>query len=181
MSIIQISIRKLLEYNTTASIWLMKNKDNANTKLGYSISRMVDRYNKAIKPHTDIIQKANDDMEDVRQDHQKEEGGKLIWDIVKDNNGKEVRERAYSKEDAKKITKKVRDIQDKMEKDLEALLNDPEKGTVEIEPRFATSIPEGLTDFEKEVFSGIVIDPAMLQEKEAAPLNGAKLETAATA
>lgn len=180
MSAIKITIRRLLEYNTTASIWLMKNKDNANTKLGYSISRMIDRYNKAIKPHTDIIQKANDDMEDVRQDHQKEEGGKLIWDIVKDN-GKEIRERAYSKEDAKKITKKVRDIQDQMEKDLEALLNDTEKGTVEIEPRFATSIPEGLTDFEKEVFSGIVIDPAMLLEKETAPLNGTKLEAAATA
>lgn len=180
MSIINITIRRLLEYNTTASIWLMKNKDNGNTKLGYSISRMIDRYNKAIKPHTEIIQKANDDMEDVRQDHQKEEGGKLIWDIVKDN-GKEIRERAYSKEDAKKITKRVREIQDKMEKDLEALLNDPEKGTVEIEPRFATSIPEGLTDFEKEVFSGIVIDPAMLQEKEAAPLNGTKLEVTASA
>lgn len=154
------TLRKLLEYNTAAVRWLSKDKDNADTKLGYSISRMADRYTKAVRPYTDIIKKANEDMDDARQDFQKEENGKLVWDIVKDG-GKEVRERAYSKHDAKQLTKKLREIQEKMNADLESILNDEEKSTVEIEPRFATSVPLDLTDHEIEAFTGIVIDTAL--------------------
>lgn len=173
----KVTLRQLLEYNTAASRWMMKGKDNADTKLGYAIQRMADRYTKAIKAYTNIIKKADEDIEDLRQDFQKEEGGKLVWDMVKEGN-KEARERAYSKADAKTLTKKIREIQEKVNEDLESLLNDETKNTVEIEPRFATSIPVGLTDFEKEAFAGIVIDPDMLNKSvEHVVLNGHSKET----
>lgn len=169
-----VTLRQLLEYNTASSIWLMKDKDNTNTKLGYTIGRIKDRYTKAILPYTNLIKKAEEDIEDLRQDHQKEENGKLVWDMVKDGN-KETRERAYSKSDAKQLTKKLREINDKLNTDLDALLNDETNNKVNIEPRYTTSIPDNLTDLEKEVFSGIVIDPEMLKQKEIV-LNGHKVE-----
>lgn len=174
MNTITTTLRRLLEYNTAAVHWLSKDKDNADTKLGYSISRMADRYTKAVKPYTDIIKKGNEDIDDARQDFQKEENGKLVWDIVKDG-AKEVRERAYSKQDLKNLTKKIREIQQRVDMELESILEDETRNAVDIEPRFATSIPADLTDRELEAFTGIVIDPEMV--KITTPvLNGHKKE-----
>lgn len=165
------TIKHLLDYNNASALWLMKEKENANTKLGYAIQRMAERYNKAIKPYTDLINKANEDIEDLRQDHQKEENGKLVWDMVKDGT-KEIRERAYSRSDAKILTTKIRQVNTKLDADLEAIMDKE----VEIEHRYATSIPANLTDFEKECFSGIVIDPEMLKQNACIQLNGHNVE-----
>lgn len=166
------TIRQLLDYNRAAGTWLIKNKDNQDTKLGYAIQRMAERYTKAIKPYTERINTTDEQIEDLRQDHQKEENGKLVWDMVKDGT-KETRERAYSKADAKILTTKIREVQKKLEADLEVMLEQE----VDIEPRFATSIPDNLTEFEKEVFTGLVIDPDMIS-KAAISLNGHAKEPA---
>lgn len=169
----QITFEKLIEYNNCAATWLEKDKANQNTKLSYAIDRFSKRYNKAMEPYNDIIAESNALINDARTDFASEDADKNLSKlIVKDERGNVTyTEYKYTKENKKLLDQKIRAINKETQKQIQEFL----LKTVEIEPYFCISFPDNLTEYEKEIFAGIIIDPKML---EVVPLNGQEKVTA---
>jgi len=124
------TFENVLTFALTAQVWLAQNKDNENTKLGYAISRMNARIQKA-------QQRYNNQREDIQIDCcQTDEKGI----ILKDEQG----QYKFTKPELKRRNKEWQDLFEK---------------EIEIEPYFATALPDDLTYVEREAFAGFVISP----------------------
>lgn len=123
----KISWRKCLEFSSAAQSYLTRTKD-AETKLAYAIRRVTTRMQKLGEQVNEALTDIDIDFCEVSNDV-----------ITRDAQGN----LQYKKETLKARNKEKRDYINKEDLDLE--------------PYFATSIPDSLNEFEIEAFSGIVI------------------------
>ncbi len=134
---IKVTWERLFEFVEISGLWLAKDPKNADTKLGYALQqRMQPRVKKAGTKYNSL-------REDIAIEYAVTDDKKHI---LKDERGSYI----DTVESAK--AKKAR---------WEKLY---EEGTYEIEPYFATEIPEGLTDIEIEAMTGFVIQEGMIRE-----------------
>jgi len=123
---------QFMDFADKASIWRAR-EQNAQTKLGYAITKVLPRIAAVQRQHADLV-------EDARVEHASvDEKGLLITDP-----GGNYR---FKKDEWQKCLKRLRALRGEM--------------LFEIEPYFATSLPcaENLSEEEREAMLGIVIDP----------------------
>jgi len=134
---ITVTWERLFDFMEIAGAWLAKDKANENTKLGYAIQqRMQPRLKKAVNKYNSRRQDIAIEyaVTDDKKHILKDERGEYI-DTVESATAKKARwEKLY------------------------------EEGTYEIEPYFATELPEDLTDIEVEALTGFVIRAGAIQE-----------------
>ena len=100
-----------------------------NNKLSYAIRKV----NKNI---TSVVESINENIEDLRIEHcSVDEKG----NVLKDEKGNYK----FSKDGLRALAKAVKELNNKI---------------FEIEPFFATEIPDDLTEEQKEIFTGLVIE-----------------------
>ena len=152
----KVTYENLLSFNVVAQNYLRKKKENADTKLGYAISKMAKKVSKLLKPIQELEQDRNEQIENTNIDCCEVDptSKAIIFDITKDAQGQDVRNYRYTKDNLKKRNQLIRDIAKKFEQDFNVLL----EVEVEVEnPYYTTEIPADLTEEEKRFFSGIVM------------------------
>lgn len=158
----KMTYEKLMEYNSIAGVWLKKEPSNQNTKLGYAISVFSKKYNKYLIPYNDIVNDRNERIDDAKVTYASEDEDKnLLKLIVKDDKGQVTyTEYKYTKENQNLFNKKVIIINKEANLKIEDFLCQE----IEIEPYYATSLPNNLTEIERAAFTGIVINPSAVME-----------------
>lgn len=152
-----ISFEKLLNYNNVSILWLDKNPNNKNTKLGYHIEKLSKPIKKLLQPLMDLNEEKDMAINDKNADNAltNPTTGAFLYDIIKDKDGAEVQKFQYSPASRKKRDLEIRAIIKKYEEDLEKLL------ATEIEfdkQYFVNDIPLNLTIMEIDAFTDIVIE-----------------------
>lgn len=132
---VKTTYEKIVGFSMMARIWFAKDKSNENTKLGYALTKMDARLQK-------IQQKYNNRRVDIQIDNCATDEKGLI---LKDERG----EYRFDKAGLKKCNE-----------ELQTLF----ESEVEIEPYFATQVPDSLTEAEREAFTGFVLEKTQSAE-----------------
>lgn len=160
MEKIKKTFREIFEYNSTVAQFFKRNPKNENTHLAVAINRLAPSINKGVKPYNKLAKKWNKKMEDLKSDYASTDSdGVLQFDMVDFGNGK-VREYKYKATKFKELGDKLNELEEAREQQMEEYIDNE---FIEFFPKFSVSIPSDLTEWEKEIFSGIVIDPKMLE------------------
>lgn len=160
----KITYQRLIDYTNVAYYFLRKKKENADTKLGYAITRMGKVIDKALRPYKELIEEQNIAVEDINilNATTDKTTGVLVFDTAKDEAGKEIRNYRYTPEKLIKRNKEIRAIAKEYEAKIEALL---EQEAELVNPYFATDLPNDLTTQEIEAFDGIVLERTSINVK----------------
>ena len=162
MTTTKTTYEMLLGFNIVAQNYLRKNKENADTKLGYAISKMAKKVQKAIKPIQELEQSRNEKIEETNIDFASVDPTSkvIVFDITKDDRGQDVRNYRYTKEDLKKRNIEIK----KVAKEHEDKFNEMLEKEVELEsPYYSTEMPADLTSEEIKYFTGIVLNPIAIK------------------
>lgn len=119
---------RLINYNAHSRVWLNEDKGNAKTKLGYAISRLSPRIEK-------LLQRYQNESEDINIDH-----------CATDDKG-------YILRDERGDYRFTRDELKKRNHARQKLF----ESEVEIEPYFATEVPDDLPAAFHEICLGLII------------------------
>lgn len=165
----KITFEHLIRYGVYASNWIEK-EVNQNTKQAYAIEKFGKTYQKYAKPHTELKEECQIEINDAHTDFASEDAnGNIDRLVVKNDKGiVTYTENKYTKENKKLCDAKIRAITKKYNEKLEALL----VTELEIEPYYCTSVPTNLTNQEREAFEGIVIAPISANSDIHVGLNG---------
>jgi len=160
-----ITYEKLVNYTLTAGNFIRKKHDNAKTKLGYAIQKMSKPMQKALKPYNELIEQRDAEVEEINIRNASTDATTkvLVFDITKDETGKEVRNYRYTPDALIKRNKEIKEKVKEFGEKIEALL----ESETTIEPYFATEVPPDLTQEEKEYMAGIVIAPLKVKSNGA--------------
>lgn len=125
---LKTTYEELFVFARAANAWLLKDKANPATKMGYAIHKMLIR----AEQHQN---RYNNALADLQADNcATDDKGVMLRDA---RGGLE-----YTKDGFKKLTR-----------DRQALY----ETSIEVEPYFATLIPADLTDVEKDEFDGFIL------------------------
>lgn len=164
MEKIKKTFREIFEYNNTVTSFINRNPKNANTHLAVVINRLAPVINKEMKPYNKIVKKYNKKMDDLKADFAHVDSEDVLqFEMIDSGNGQKTKEYKYKRGKYKELGDKLIELTDKMDEELEAFMEQ----VIEFYPKFSVRIPADLTEWEKEVFSGIIIDPSMLLRMEA--------------
>lgn len=135
------TFKELRLFNVFSTSFLVRDKNHAETKLGYAIKSFVD------KNLDKIMSEYNEALNNIRIDEcHTDDSGVIVYDITKDENGNEIRHLKFTKEGLKnknKREKELLEIYDKKEYDIESCIT--------------KKVPENLTMNEIESFKELVI------------------------
>lgn len=124
------------------------------TKISYAIKKVLEKLSK-------IVNEYNDMVEDINIDHCfADDNGVIEYDLTKNNAGGEIRHYRFTKEELKKKNKADR-----------KLLDEWADKKFDVDPHYATKIPDNLTTDEKECFEGFVL---RADETPVVPLSAAE-------
>lgn len=154
----KITFEHLIRYGVYASQWIEK-EENKNTKQAYAIEKFGKTYQKYAKPHTEIKEDCQAEINDAYTEFASEDAnGNIDRLIVKDDKGiVTYTENKYTRENKKLCDAKIRAITKKYTEKLEQFL----LTEVEIQPYYCPSVPSNLTNQEREAFEGIVLAPTI--------------------
>lgn len=134
----KITYNKLSTYVKVCNAYVaIKQEEKKENKLTYAIIKVGERITKLM----DRVQEKVDDL-NIEHCMTDEKTGAILKDEHKDLK--------YTKEGLKARNEAMKSVLGETEYD--------------VEPYYCTEIPSDLTQFEKEVMSGIVIDPAKITE-----------------
>ena len=158
----EITLQQLIDYSNASFYYLRKKKENADTKLGYAISRMAKPVEKALKPYKELLEEQQIEVDEIniRNASTDKTSGVLTYDTAKDEQGRETRNYKYTPEALIKRNAEIRTVLKTYEEKVETLLS--QKAALP-NPYFATELPPDLTLQEREMFTGVVLDPIVLK------------------
>ncbi len=129
------TFERLFEFARAADGWLARDKANERTKLGYAISRMTARVKKAQERYLAAV-------EDINIDACATDDKGII---LRDSRG----DFTYTRDGLKQRNKLRQELYE---------------SEIEVEPYFATQLPDDLTEAEREAFEGFVVREEMAAE-----------------
>lgn len=160
----KVTFEQLVKFINLGNNWLRRKPENALTKFGYAISRMLPKTTKLIRPLNKLQDERDQKIEALKLKHcYSNPSTKVIeYDVVKNQQGTEEQTYKYTVENKLKLNEEVSAIlQEYDEKRYEEKL--AEEVAVE-NPYFATEVPSDLTPDELRVFSNIVV-PSVPEDK----------------
>jgi hypothetical protein len=102
-------------------------------------------------------------MDDLRTDYAATDSdGVLLFEMI-DTGNEKIREYKYKPAKYKELGAKLIELEEQREEELDIFLDEE---TIEFIPRYTVHVPANLTEWEKEIFSGIIINPEMLKKQE---------------
>lgn len=136
----KISYERMFEFVAISQQWLVKDQDNADTKLGYALNKMMSRLKKSQKRYHARVDEIQIDTCVVSDGEAMNDQGKRTPKgcILKDANG----QFEYTKEGALERNRKIQELFESQ---------------FEVEAYFATELPDKLTYAEREAFDGLVM------------------------
>lgn len=154
-----MKISKVVEYQNCSVLWIKRDAANENTKLGKKIKSIEKQIIKALKLVSDRNEEFEIQVNDINSDNALTDTStkKFIYDILKDKEGNETQQYAYTPESRKKRDKEIRAARKKYEADIEVIFEREVELSVS---DFVTELPPNLTASEIEAFSGIIIKPS---------------------
>ena len=158
--IMDIKNQQIIDYLNVSQAWMRKSKDNADTKLGYAITRSAKKVDKCLKPYKELLDEQQVEIDDtnIRNASVDAVSKVLIYDTAKNEQGQETRNYKYTAEALMARNKSIRAIMKVYEVKVEEYLN----SAANLEsPYYTTEVPEGLSAAELDAFTGIVIAPEL--------------------
>lgn len=139
---------ELLKFDMVAGKWLSQDKKNEDSKLGYAIKKIGDQISAILKVERKEIDLKLKDLE--IDSYETDKNGY----IVRDEQGKAVQK----PESLKKLERAKIQLVD----DYERNMNEKK---FEIEPYYASIVPDDLTEYELDVLIGLVVEPQLVDEQ----------------